>query len=398
MSTHATPTSKKSFFPQFVKTLVLTGAISLILRFFIEELVHGKNIFIASFGITVTIAFGVYTILKIAEIIEETTAVLKNKTGLAGGLLQSFGTAFPDMVIGIMAAFLSLQESDPAKKISLAIIAASATFGSNLYNVAHAAWCVGRQNRANHLGKPIDMFFFFGGKVTPMAHHNVKPRIEEIDNANALVVSLSVLTFVVVASMVLFGQTTSEIFPGDLYQLTPLAGAFVLLAAVGTIYLFRKNTSEDVEEDEENEFTTQSMFVILGSLVASGIIILMTAESMVNSIQVFSEITHVPEFIAGVAAGLIGCLGEMVVVHNFTVNPKGRLGDAIVGVGMDNIITVIGASIVALMGGIFLGSGPLIIIFAGILSLNSVLIWQNATLKNEYTVEKVEKEAEKENN
>jgi len=67
---------------------------------------------------------------------------------------------------------------------------------------------------------------------------------------------------------------------------------------------------------------------------------------------------------------------------NFTVNPKGRIGDALVGVAMDNIVTTMGASIVAVMGGIFLGGNALILIFVIILALNSVLIWQISKLKN----------------
>jgi len=377
--------------PSFVINIVITSILALALRFVLHDFVNSENQTTSLIAVFLTIGIGVFVILKIAELIEHTTAVLKNKTGLAGGFLQSLGTAFPDMVIGVVAAFLSLQEPDPTKKIGLAIIAASTTFGSNLYNVGHAAWCVWRQNRANHLGKAVKIFVLFGEPVTPMAHHGNKPRIQEIDNANSLIVSLSILTFVVVMSMVLFGKTTSEYFPGDLYQLNPFAGFLVLLAAIGVIFMFRKNTSAETEDDDENEFAKFPMFVTLIALFFSGIIILLTAESMVTSIQHFSHITQIPVFIAGVLAGLIGCLGEMVVVHNFTVNPKGRLGDALVGVGMDNIITTIGASLVAIMGGIFLGSGPLIIIFAGVLALNSVLIWQNSILKNEFMDEEEKK-------
>jgi len=76
------------------------------------------------------------------------------------------------------------------------------------------------------------------------------------------------------------------------------------------------------------------------------------------------------------------CLGEIIVVHNFSVNPSGRIGDAIVGVAMDNIVTITGASIVAIMGGIFLGGRWLIMNFVLILCLNTVLIWQISDLKN----------------
>jgi len=72
-----------------------------------------------------------------------------------------------------------------------------------------------------------------------------------------------------------------------------------------------------------------------------------------------------------------------LVVHNFSVNPKGRIGDAIVGVAMDNIVTTLGAAIVAIMGGIFLGSSSLILIFIIILAANTVLLEQIAKLKND---------------
>jgi mannose/fructose/N-acetylgalactosamine-specific phosphotransferase system component IID len=72
----------------------------------------------------------------------------------------------------------------------------------------------------------------------------------------------------------------------------------------------------------------------------------------------------------------------MLVIHNYTIHPKGRIGDALVGVAMDNIVTTLGASIVALMGGIFLGGNALILIFVIILTLNSVLLWQISRLKN----------------
>ena len=98
--------------------------------------------------------------------------------------------------------------------------------------------------------------------------------------------------------------------------------------------------------------------------------------------EVFSDLTHLPFVLTGILAGIIGCFGEMLVVHNFSVNPKGRIGDAIVGVAMDNIVTTLGASIVAVMGGIFLGGNSLIIIFMVILAGNTVLIQQISRLKN----------------
>ena len=85
---------------------------------------------------------------------------------------------------------------------------------------------------------------------------------------------------------------------------------------------------------------------------------------MIHAIEALSYLFHIPPVITGVFAGLIGCLGEILVIHNYTVNPKGRIGDALIGVGMDNIVTTLGAAIVAMMGGIFLGGSSLIVIFS----------------------------------
>jgi len=66
------------------------------------------------------------------------------------------------MVIGVVAAIASLQvrNTDYVRAINLAIIAASTTFGSNIYNIIYAVWCVFRQNLANTKSKTILMFPF----------------------------------------------------------------------------------------------------------------------------------------------------------------------------------------------------------------------------------------------
>ena len=117
-------------------------------------------------------------------------------------------------------------------------------------------------------------------------------------------------------------------------------------------------------------------------LILSGVALLFAAESMVRAIEVFSDLTNIPFVVTGIMAGLIGCFGEMLVVHNFSINSSGRIGDAIVGVAMDNIVTTLGAAIVAIMGGIFLGSSSLILIFIIILAANTTLIEQISILKN----------------
>jgi hypothetical protein len=67
---------------------------------------------------------------------------------------------------------------------------------------------------------------------------------------------------------------------------------------------------------------------------------------------------------------------------NFSINPKGRIGDDVVGVAIDNIVTTMGDAIVAVMGGIFLGGNSLIVIFMIILAGNTILIQQISRLKN----------------
>jgi Ca2+/Na+ antiporter len=180
---------------------------------------------------------------------------------------------------------------------------------------------------------------------------------------------------------------TPDGFNSGLYQLIRPVGFVIMLMAIFVLYKYRKNAREaeivvDSLEDK-NPFTNSSNLIILLNLVVAGIAILFTAEAMVEAIQKICELAGLATVVAGVAAGLIGCLGEMIVIHNFSVNPKGRIGDAIVGVSMDNIVTLLGACIVAIIGGIFLGGEALIMIFVIIFALNSVLSWQVSKLKNQ---------------
>lgn len=336
---------------------------------------------------------GAFYVLKgTADVIEETTEVLSEKTKLAGGVLQSIGTAFPDMVLGIVAAIVSLrlQATDYATAVSFAIIAASTTFGSNIYNIAHAIWCVWRQNKADLLGKTILMFprVKNAGEVTPISKHKRKPQIIELDTAVEVLVSLTLLTAIVAISMVVFGKV--ELPPtniaGDLYQLIRPVGIVIFVLCAYIIFRFRsvkrvENPEEEIET-EEKYYRSVPMLVIFIHLVLAGLAILLAADSMVRAVQIFCLVTKTPFVVAGVGAGVIGCLGEMLVVHNYSVNPKGKIGDALVGVAMDNIVTTLGAAIVAIIGGIFLGGNALILIFVVILSLNTILISQISSLKN----------------
>ncbi|NTU69514.1 hypothetical protein HGB13_01620 [bacterium] len=371
---------------RLLTSLVTLLFLALFLRFFMLDIMENEHGNLKLLLIFAILGLGGFVIYKIARFIEDITAILKDKTGLAGGLLQALGTAFPDMIIGITAAFMSLKAAgDPTSAINYAIVAASTTFGSNVYNIGHAAWCMWRQNLANKYHKNYKMFpIFGGGTVKPMHEHKSTPQLIEMNTAIKVLVSLTFLTVVVVMGMVFFGKVpTPEGFTGDLYKLKAEIGVFVLVSVLITLYMFRKNYGSH-QEDEENPFRKVGQLTMWVSLLICGGAILFTAESMVETILEFSELTHIPIVISGMIAGLIGCLGEMVVIHNFTVNPKGRIGDAIVGVAMDNIVTIMGAAIIAAMGGIFLGGDSLIVIFVLILAANSVLIWQVSELKDEY--------------
>lgn len=379
---------------QFFKIIVYI-VFALFLRFLLVDRILEKteSSWLQAIIIIIVFAVGIgYVFRGTAKVIEETTDVLKNRTKLAGGFLQAFGTAFPDMVIGVVAALISLQvrDTDYVRAINLAIIAASTTFGSNIYNIIHATWCIARQNLANVKNKTILMFPYLkvGGSVKPFTEHKTKPSIKEMDGAVRVLTALTMLTAFVAISMVLFGQVkgVEEKIAGDLYRLTLPVGIILFILCVGVLYYFRKSDRPEspVEEiaEEEGYYNKQSTKRIWLDLVLSGIAILFAAESMVKTMEIFSHLTHIPFVITGILAGLIGCFGEMIVVHNFSVNPKGRVGDAIVGVAMDNIVTTLGAAIVAIIGGIFLGSNSLILIFIIILSANTLLIEQIAKLKN----------------
>lgn len=367
--------------------------LAVFLRFVVMGFLFQESLLLKIISILVIFILGIVVVFRgTANVIEETTDVLKDRTGLAGGFLQSLGTAFPDMIIGVMAAILSLsvRDSDMTRSINLAIIAAAATFGSNIYNILHAVWCVFRQNLANTLNKTVLMFpsIKIGGSLKPISQHSIVPSKREMDAAIDILSVLTILTASVAVLMVIFGQTKTlgGIISGDIYELTRPVGVALFLLCAGTLYYFRKSERVDspIEEvaEEERYYASQKTIRIWGDLILSGVAILLAAESMVRAIEVVAEMTHMPFVMAGILAGVIGCLGEMLVVHNFSVNPKGRIGDAVVGVAMDNIITTLGASIVAVMGGIFLGGNSLIIIFMVILAGNTILIQQISKLKN----------------
>src|ERR1035437_6393186 len=166
----------------FVHLIILVTS-ALILRFFIEGfLTEGNDIWVRILAVILIIGIGAFFVLNgIAEIIEETTGALSSRTKIASGLLQALGTAFPDMVLGIVSALISLSliKENYGLAINFAIIAAATTFGSNIYNIAHAAWCVFRQNVSNKKSSSVAMFpgIKAMGRVIPMKDHVRKPSL-----------------------------------------------------------------------------------------------------------------------------------------------------------------------------------------------------------------------------
>jgi len=381
---------------QFVKILLYI-ALALFLRYAVVTYVLEAGAWwLQALGIVLILVLGIWFVFRgTADVIEETTDVLKDRTKLAGGFLQAFGTAFPDMVIGIVAALISLQvrNTDYTRAVDLAIIAASTTFGSNIYNILHAVWCIYRQNLADALRRPVMMLPYVPGfgRLKPIKDHKIKPTLHEMDGAIRVLMALTLLTAFVAICMVLFGRVDQAVegMSGDLYQLIRPVGVILFLLCVGILYIFRKSHGAEspVPENvrEHRYYAAHSSWRIWLDLILSGVAILFAAESMVKAMEVFSGLTHLPFVVTGILAGIIGCMGEIMVVHNFSINPKGRIGDAITGVAMDNIVTTLGASIVAIMGGIFLGGNSLILIFIVILTGNTLLIEQISRFKNSIT-------------
>ncbi|MEI7580133.1 MAG: hypothetical protein WCJ58_08985 [bacterium] len=370
-------------------------AVAFIMKFVLVKFLSiENNLWLNLVEIILIMVIGANFVLKgAANIIEETTEVLSEKTKIASGVLQSIGTGFPDVAFGVTAAMasLSLAKSDYVSSMNFAIIAASTAFGSNIYNIGHATWCVWRQNKSNSLDKSLNMFPFLPrfGKVKPFHKHKIEPTFKEFDVANDIVLALTVLTAIVASSMVLFGRVQNPVSGGgDMYEMVKPVGLAIFIASIVLMYIFRKvqrPTEGTAEiEGETKYFRKQKLIVIWTCLFLSGVAILLAADSMVRALELFSELTKIPVVITGVLTGVISCLGEMIVVHNFSVNPQGRIGDAIVGVAMDNIVTTMAASIVAMLGGIFLGGNALIIIFVIVLSMNTGLMWQISKLKNYY--------------
>ena len=381
--------------PNQIFRIMLYVALALCLRFVIADrvLLRSEVLWVQIAAIAVIFVVGIgYVFRGTAKVIEETTDVLKDRTGLAGGFLQAFGTAFPDMVIGVVAAIASWQvrNTDYVRAVNLAIIAASTTFGSNIYNIIHAAWCVYRQNLADARKKAVLMFppFASGGRLIPLAEHRIRPSSREMDGAIRILTALTMLTAFAAVGMVLFGKVSGDMsgITGDLYQLVRPVGVILFVLSAGVLYRFRRShrvESPDSEiRAEERYYAEQGTWRIWLDLALAGGAILFAAESMLSAMEVFVHLTGTPFVIAGVMAGLIGCFGEMLVIHNFSVHARGRIGDAITGVAMDNIVTTLGAAIVAIIGGIFLGGNALILIFVIILGANTLLIEQISLLKN----------------
>lgn len=388
----------KEILDKKLSRLLLLSFFSLVIRFFLVQFLDEKYNYWLKIFISIFIIFlgVVFVLKKAADVIEETTETLSERTKLASGLLQSLGTAFPDMALGVVAAMISLRlrSTDLPLAINYALIAASTTFGSNIFNVAQATWCIYRQNLANFKDTTVLMVPKIKslGQLKPINQHKNKLNPSELQISLDAIAALTILTTIVAITMVLFGKVNDPLLTvnGDIYQLIRPVGLVILVACMFVLFFFRhsQHQTSNVDEIEKGTkyYELHSNLYILFHIFVAGVAILLAAEAMIKAIEIFCHLTGVPVVLAGALSGLIGCLGEMIVVHDFSVHPNGRLGDAIMGVAMDNIVTTFGASIVAVMGGIFLGGSSLIMIFVVILSLNTILMWQISKLQPYITV------------
>lgn len=348
------------------------------------------SLIIRFLSISVILFIGTVFVLRVAgEVIENSTTLLSLKTGLASGMLQSLGTAVPDMSLGIMAAFISIQvyATDKEGAISFAILAASITFSSNIYNSLYATWCVWRQNQADRKHKRLALIPGMPryGEVKPIHEHEVVPAVAEVDEAEDIINAVSALTVCIAILMVLFGQVRHN-GDGALYRLIQPIGVVMMILCLWIFLHFRKSkrASRAINKKKHHTITRSPNYIaiLLFDLFVVVVSVIFAAKSMVEAAHELGVITHMPFILVGTLSGIIGCLSEMLVVHHYTVNPTGRIGDALVAVGMDNVVTILGAMVVAVIGGIFLGGRELILIFMAIMMSNTLLIWQMSKFKN----------------
>ena len=88
------------------KSVAIFLVIAIGIRFFLLNWLEASDSVIVQLGLAVAIlAAGAFLVLKkAADVIEETTEVLSERTQIASGVLQSLGTAFPDMACGWCSA------------------------------------------------------------------------------------------------------------------------------------------------------------------------------------------------------------------------------------------------------------------------------------------------------
>jgi len=366
--------------------LALSGSASLWLR----PWMHHPNPILAFASIFAAFLVGMVCILKTAPSIGLAAQALKGRTRLAPGLLQAVGTAVPDMVIGVLAAILSLKvlQSDPAKSIHLAMIAGSTTLASNIYNIAYAAWCLWRQNTADRLGRHVLMIpgWKNTGVLTPMSVKHRKPSKAEIDAGISLLTALSVVTALCALSLVIAGKNTgaSVELSVDIYRLGRWPAVIILVLCAYLLFAFRKAHGPSLSQTDSERVKIANWKVWL-SLLAGGCVLVFSAQAVIAAILESATRASIPVTVAGSVAALIGCLGEMAVIHDFSVHPHGNVMDAVTGVAMDNFVTLIGACSIALLGGIYLGGAEAILIFVCILMANTLLIFQTSRLGNIHT-------------
>ncbi len=350
-----------------------------------------KHLVWISIAFVLQLLAGIYCIVKTAKTIGAVSQSLKYQTGIAAGVLQAIGTALPDMAIGILAAILSVREAsgDYYRSIQYGMVAGSTTLGSNIYNILFASWCVWRQDKSDRVKREVLMFPLIKkwGRLTPLSQQELKPTLREISSSLTLLLILSAITALVAISVVFSGiiESSPELFQQDIYKFDKGMALFILMACLFLIYEFRKaQSSSNVKEKTNLEDTGNSVIRNWFFLLVATFILFISAYMVIEAITRISELTNIPIEVLGMATALVGCLGEMTVIYDFSIHQSGTIIDAITGVTMDNFFTIVGTCLIALIGGIYLGSSTAIIIFICIMLANTVLIVQTAKLKDEY--------------
>lgn len=379
---------------------IFTGLINLVIlvvlgtttRVILIPLMSSSNPLIVFVSMFSAFLLGIYLLRETSKIIQNATAVLKDRTNIMGKLLQPSGAAFSNIIIGVVAAILSwmLTTSDPVKSVNLSILATTTIFGSFAYIIFFAVWCIYRQNVANRKGKIISVVPLTGiaGLIKPIKLHKTNPKMEDFDNIMQIIGYFSFIVSLVTLGIIGFGKiiriSLTTGFYEILLQLSKPFGIVILLVCLGIILKYNKNKPKKEIYDVDNIYGTLPTSRMLMDLSISIVIITFAAEAIVRSISLFAQLTHTSYLIMGLITAFIACIGEISKIHNHTINPSGKIPESLVNIFINNIVAIMVVSFVTVLGGLFRGNITSLIIFMLILLANTLLTQQVHNLKNYY--------------